>query len=70
MKRAVKTTVKRFGRIDILVNNAAVVHFGADRRDPGRPVVSEMAGLVFYLAGPEAAFITGANLKIDGGFTV
>jgi len=32
--------------------------------------VSEMAGLVSYLAGPEAAFITGANLEIDGGFTV
>ncbi|HVJ34361.1 MAG TPA: 3-oxoacyl-ACP reductase family protein [Terriglobia bacterium] len=27
----------------------------------------EAAGLVAYLAGPEAAFITGANLKVDGG---
>ncbi|MEH2468299.1 3-oxoacyl-ACP reductase family protein [Nostoc sp.] len=29
----------------------------------------EVAGLVSYLASPEAAFVTGANLKIDGGFT-
>jgi 3-oxoacyl-[acyl-carrier protein] reductase len=29
----------------------------------------EVAGMVAYLASPEAAFITGASLKIDGGFT-
>ena len=29
----------------------------------------EIAGLVAYLAGPEAAYVTGASLKIDGGFT-
>lgn len=29
----------------------------------------QVAGLVSYLASPEAAFVTGANLKIDGGFT-
>lgn len=28
----------------------------------------EIAGLVAYLASPEAAFITGASLTIDGGF--
>jgi 3-oxoacyl-[acyl-carrier protein] reductase len=28
----------------------------------------EVASLVSYLASPEAAFITGANIKIDGGF--
>lgn len=28
----------------------------------------EIAGFVAYLAGPEAAYITGANLLIDGGF--
>ena len=27
----------------------------------------EVASLVAYLAGPEAAFVTGASLKIDGG---
>jgi|SRR5450432_441313 3-oxoacyl-[acyl-carrier protein] reductase len=29
----------------------------------------EIASLVVFLAGPEAAFITGASLKIDGGTT-
>ncbi|MEA5449537.1 3-oxoacyl-ACP reductase family protein [Leptolyngbya sp. CCNP1308] len=28
---------------------------------------SEVAGMVSYLASPEAAFVTGASLKIDGG---
>jgi 3-oxoacyl-[acyl-carrier protein] reductase len=30
----------------------------------------EIAGVVSYLAGPEAAFVTGANWNVDGGFTV
>jgi 3-oxoacyl-[acyl-carrier protein] reductase len=29
----------------------------------------EVAAMVSYLAGPAASFVTGANLKIDGGFT-
>lgn len=29
----------------------------------------EIASFVAYLAGPEAAYITGANLTIDGGFS-
>jgi 3-oxoacyl-[acyl-carrier protein] reductase len=32
----------------------------------GRP--EEIAAMVAYLAGPEAAFVTGADLLIDGGF--
>jgi 3-oxoacyl-[acyl-carrier protein] reductase len=28
----------------------------------------EIAGMVAYLAGPEASFVTGASLTIDGGF--
>jgi 3-oxoacyl-[acyl-carrier protein] reductase len=28
----------------------------------------EIAGMVAYLVGPEAAFVTGAGLTIDGGF--
>jgi 3-oxoacyl-[acyl-carrier protein] reductase len=31
--------------------------------------VEEIAALVAYLAGPEAGFVTGASLTIDGGFT-
>jgi 3-oxoacyl-[acyl-carrier protein] reductase len=33
----------------------------------GRP--EEIAGFVAYLAGPEADYITGASLSIDGGFS-
>jgi 3-oxoacyl-[acyl-carrier protein] reductase len=29
---------------------------------------SEIASFVAYLSGPEAGYITGANLTIDGGF--
>ena len=29
----------------------------------------EIAAMVAYLVGPEAAFVTGASLTIDGGFT-
>ena len=29
----------------------------------------EIAAMVAYLAGPEASFVTGASLTIDGGFT-
>jgi 3-oxoacyl-[acyl-carrier protein] reductase len=32
----------------------------------GRP--EEVAGMVAWLAGPEAGFVTGADLAIDGGF--
>ena len=31
--------------------------------------VDEIAGMVAYLASPEAGFITGASLMIDGGFS-
>ena len=36
---------------------------------PRYGTVEEIAGMVAYLAGPEAAYITGANLMIDGGFS-
>jgi NAD(P)-dependent dehydrogenase (short-subunit alcohol dehydrogenase family) len=33
------------------------------------PPAEEVAAMVAYLAGPEAGFVTGASLTIDGGFT-
>ncbi len=29
----------------------------------------EIASLMAYLASPEASYVTGASLSIDGGFT-
>jgi len=31
--------------------------------------VEEIAGLIAYLASPEAGYMTGASLTIDGGFS-
>jgi 3-oxoacyl-[acyl-carrier protein] reductase len=36
---------------------------------PRYGTADEIAGMVAYLAGPEAGFVTGASLTIDGGFT-
>jgi 3-oxoacyl-[acyl-carrier protein] reductase len=36
---------------------------------PRYGTADEVAGLVAYLAGPDAAYVTGASLTIDGGFT-
>jgi 3-oxoacyl-[acyl-carrier protein] reductase len=44
----------------ILLNALALERFGH---------VEEVAAFVSYLSGPDAAFITGANLNIDGGFS-
>jgi len=36
---------------------------------PRYGTVDEVAAMVAYLVGPEAGFVTGASLTIDGGFT-
>ena len=36
---------------------------------PRYGTAEEIAAMVAYLAGPEAGFVTGASLAIDGGFT-
>jgi 3-oxoacyl-[acyl-carrier protein] reductase len=36
---------------------------------PRYGTAEEVAAMVAYLAGPEAGFVTGASLTIDGGFT-
>ena len=36
---------------------------------PRYGTTDEIAAMVAYLVGPDAAFVTGASLTIDGGFT-
>jgi 3-oxoacyl-[acyl-carrier protein] reductase len=36
---------------------------------PRYGTADEIAAMVAYLAGPEAGFVTGASLTIDGGYT-
>jgi 3-oxoacyl-[acyl-carrier protein] reductase len=45
---------------DLLRNLMALPRYGTG---------DEVAALVAYLAGPDAGFVTGASLTIDGGFT-
>lgn len=45
---------------EMLKQLMAIPHFGS---------VEDIAGMVVYLAGSEAGFITGASLMIDGGFS-
>jgi 3-oxoacyl-[acyl-carrier protein] reductase len=45
---------------DMLRNLMALPRYGT---------ADEVAALVAHLAGPEAGFVTGASLTIDGGFT-
>ena len=60
------------GPIDTDMNPAAS-DFGAMLRTlmalPRYGAAEEIAALVAYLAGPDAGFVTGASLTIDGGFT-
>jgi 3-oxoacyl-[acyl-carrier protein] reductase len=45
---------------DMLRKQMAIARYGAP---------AEIAALVAFLAGPEAGYVTGASLTIDGGFT-
>jgi 3-oxoacyl-[acyl-carrier protein] reductase len=48
------------GFAKLLVQHMALPRYGTG---------DEIASLVAYLASPEAAYVTGARLSIDGGFT-
>jgi 3-oxoacyl-[acyl-carrier protein] reductase len=62
------------GRIDTDLVRAAL-GAGIDRVRETIPLrrfgrTNEVASFVAYLASPEAAFVTGANLKVDGGVSL
>ncbi|MDR3457532.1 MAG: 3-oxoacyl-ACP reductase FabG [Verrucomicrobiae bacterium] len=60
------------GPIDTEMNPASSEFAGMLRKQvlalPRYGRAEEVAGLVAYLAGPEAGYVTGASLTIDGGF--
>ncbi|MFZ6644929.1 SDR family oxidoreductase [Undibacterium sp. TJN25] len=79
----VKGMARDLGPRGITVNNVAPgpvdtdmnpekAEFGASLHDlmalRRHAKADEIAAMVAYLAGPEAAFVTGADLLIDGGF--
>ncbi len=74
VKHAIAETADVLGRLDILVNNAGVTamapidRFSIEEFDR-LAAISEVAGMVSYLASPEAALVTGASLRIDASFT-
>ena len=78
---AVQQTVRDLGDLDILVNNAGIdIDMNPARGNfadtlrafmalPRYGTPEEVAAMVAHLVGPEAGFVTGASLTIDGGFT-
>jgi 3-oxoacyl-[acyl-carrier protein] reductase len=80
-----RALARELGPRGITVNNLQVGPTATDMTPEDSPVAGtlrtlmalgrfgqphEIASAVSYLAGPEAAFITGANWNVDGGFTV
>ncbi len=80
-----RALARELGPRGITVNNLQVGPTATDMTPEDSPVAGtlrslmalgrfgqphEIASAVSYLAGPEAAFVTGANWNVDGGFTV
>ncbi|QDQ12717.1 3-oxoacyl-ACP reductase family protein [Streptomyces spectabilis] len=79
-----RALARELGPRAITVNNVQPGPVATDTNPPEGPVADvmtgltpasryatpdEVTGLIVYLAGPEAAYVTGATINIDGGFT-
>jgi 3-oxoacyl-[acyl-carrier protein] reductase len=55
------------GPIDTDLNPAAGDWAAPLQRSTATDLLTKVAALVAFVAGPEASYITGANLTVDGG---
>src|SRR5258707_540 len=69
VRNAVEKTVMTFDRLDVLVNNAGTAipkpfeQATLEEMDRGIDINIRRV----FVAGPESSYITGANLRVDGG---
>ena len=67
---AVAPSMTRTDMSEPLLENPAVLKKLADRMPLGRPAEpSEIASVIAFLAGPDAGFVNGVILPVDGGVT-
>jgi 3-oxoacyl-[acyl-carrier protein] reductase len=65
----VRGLARDLGPRGITINNVQPGPVDTDMSPATSAYAEEIAAMVAYLAGPEAGFVTGASLTIDGGFT-
>ncbi|WP_279587284.1 SDR family oxidoreductase [Paraburkholderia caballeronis] len=57
------------GSLDILINNAGIWLDSPDAATPPDRPPDEVATAIVFLAGPDAGYITGSVLDVNGGYT-
>lgn len=67
---AVAPSITRTEMTDPFLGNADILAKFTDRMPLGRPAEpSEIASVIAFLAGPDASFVNGVILPVDGGVT-
>jgi meso-butanediol dehydrogenase/(S,S)-butanediol dehydrogenase/diacetyl reductase len=65
---AVAPSITRTDMAEMIVSNEALMKRFADRLPLGRAAeASEIASVIAFLAGPDASFVNGVILPVDGG---